>query len=105
MAVSTKEQVLITVYVPESNAAKPALVEELTIILVASLASLVGYLHGYTSIPPFVNRLAEVDQDNSQLSRRVNTASDVDGNSAVDGHRQRPGMGQTAQRHMYKALR
>ena len=45
MAVSTKEQGLITVYVPESNAAKSALVKELTIILAARLANLVDYLH------------------------------------------------------------
>lgn len=45
MAVSTKEQGLITVYVPESNAAKSALVKELTIILSARLANLVDYLH------------------------------------------------------------
>ena len=85
MTVSAREQGLTTFYVPESNVVKSTLVEELIIILAASLANLVDYLHGYTSIPPFVNRLAEGDQDNSQLSRRLNTASDVDGNGAVDG--------------------
>jgi magnesium chelatase family protein len=52
MAVAAKEQGLSTLYVPEANAAEAALVEGLTVYPVASLASLVGHLHGYAPIPP-----------------------------------------------------
>ena len=38
---------------PAANAAEAALVEGLEVIPVASLASLVGHLHGYAPIPPY----------------------------------------------------
>jgi magnesium chelatase family protein len=53
MAVAAKEQGLSTIYVPESNAAEAALVKGLEVVPVASLASLVGHLHGYAPIPPY----------------------------------------------------
>jgi len=53
MAVAAKEQGLSAIYVPESNAAEAALVHGLEVVPVASLASLVGHLHGYTPIPPY----------------------------------------------------
>jgi magnesium chelatase family protein len=58
MAVAAREQGLTTLYVPEGNAAEAALVQGLDVIPVASLASLVGHLHGYTPIPPYENPLA-----------------------------------------------
>ncbi|MCL7455199.1 MAG: YifB family Mg chelatase-like AAA ATPase [Anaerolineae bacterium] len=57
MAVSAKERGLATLYVPESNAAEAALVQGLEVIPVASLASLVGHLHGYAPIPAYDNSL------------------------------------------------
>ncbi len=53
MAAAAKEQGLTTIYVPEANAAEAALVQGLEVIPVASLASLVGHLHGYAPIKPF----------------------------------------------------
>jgi magnesium chelatase family protein len=53
MAVAAKERGLGTLYVPGTNAAEAALVEGLEVFPVASLASLVGHLHGYAPIPPF----------------------------------------------------
>ena len=61
MAVAAKEQGLTELYVPEPNAAEAALVEGLTVIPVASLASLVGHLHGYAPIPPHETRSAAGD--------------------------------------------
>jgi magnesium chelatase family protein len=52
MAAAAKEQGLRTLYVPEANAAEAALVEGLEVMPVASLASLVGHLHGYAPILP-----------------------------------------------------
>jgi magnesium chelatase family protein len=54
MAVAAKDRGLSTLYVPESNAAEAALVQELEVVPVASLASLVGHLHGYAPIPPYL---------------------------------------------------
>ncbi len=51
MAVAAREHGVTTLYVPQTNAAEAALVEGLTVIPVASLASLVGHLHGYAPIP------------------------------------------------------
>jgi magnesium chelatase family protein len=53
MAVAAKERGLTTLYVPEGNAAEAALVEGLEVVPVASLASLVGHLHGYAPIPAY----------------------------------------------------
>jgi len=53
MAAAAAELGLSTVYVPVANAAEAALVEGLDVIPVASLASLVGHLHGYTPIQPY----------------------------------------------------
>jgi len=53
MAVAAKEHGLTALYVPEANAAEAALVEGLEVIPVASLASLVGHLHGYAPIPTY----------------------------------------------------
>lgn len=55
MAVAARDRQLTTLYVPPANAAEAALVEGLTVIPVASLASLVGHLHGYAPIPPYNN--------------------------------------------------
>jgi magnesium chelatase family protein len=59
MAVAAKEQGLTALYVPEANAAEAALVEGLEVIPVASLASLVGHLHGYAPIPPYAHQAVE----------------------------------------------
>ncbi len=56
MAVAAKEHGVTTLYVPQANAAEAALVEGLTVIPVASLASLVGHLHGYAPIPIYDNK-------------------------------------------------
>jgi magnesium chelatase family protein len=53
MAVAAREEGLTELYVPEPNAAEAALVEGVTVFPVASLASLVGHLHGYAPIPPY----------------------------------------------------
>ena len=53
MAVAAREHGVMTLYVPQPNAAEAALVEGLTVIPVASLASLVGHLHGYAPIPTY----------------------------------------------------
>ncbi len=53
MAVGAREQGLQILYVPEANAAEAGLVDGLEVIPVASLASLVGHLHGYAPIPPY----------------------------------------------------
>jgi magnesium chelatase family protein len=53
MAVAAREHGVTTLYVPQTNAADAALVEGLTVIPVASLASLVGHLHGYAPIPTY----------------------------------------------------
>ena len=53
MAVAAKEKGLSEIYVPQANAAEAALVEGLTVYPVASLASLVGHLHGYAPIAPY----------------------------------------------------
>jgi magnesium chelatase family protein len=53
MAVAAQARGLSTMYVPESNAAEAALVQGLEVVPVASLASLVGHLHGYAPIPPY----------------------------------------------------
>ena len=53
MAAAALELGLSTIYVPVANAAEAALVDGLEVIPVASLASLVGHLHGYTPIQPF----------------------------------------------------
>jgi magnesium chelatase family protein len=53
MAVAAREEGLNDLYVPEPNAAEAALVEGVTVFPVASLASLVGHLHGYAPIPPY----------------------------------------------------
>jgi magnesium chelatase family protein len=53
MAAGARERGLTTLYVPQPNAAEAALVEGLEVIPVASLASLVGHLHGYAPIAPF----------------------------------------------------
>jgi magnesium chelatase family protein len=59
MAVAAQEHKLTTLYVPESNAAEAALVRGLEVIPVASLASLVGHLHGYARIPAYEHGLEE----------------------------------------------
>jgi magnesium chelatase family protein len=59
MAVAAREEGLATLYVPEANAAEAALVEGLEVIPVASLASLVGHLHGYAPIPPYEHQATE----------------------------------------------
>ena len=59
MAVAAKDQGLATLYVPQANAAEAALVDGLQVIPVASLASLVGHLHGYTPIPVFEHSLED----------------------------------------------
>jgi magnesium chelatase family protein len=59
MAVAARDQGLSTLYVPETNAAEAALVEGLEVIPVASLASLVGHLHGYAPIPPYKHHEAD----------------------------------------------
>ena len=56
MAVTAREHGVTTLYVPQANAAEAALVEGLTVIPVASLASLVGHLHGYAPIPVYDNK-------------------------------------------------
>jgi len=61
MAVAAREQGLSTIYVPESNAAEAALVQSLEVVPVASLASLVGHLHGYAPIPPYTPPAMEDD--------------------------------------------
>jgi magnesium chelatase family protein len=61
MAVAARDRGLKTLYVPRANAAEAALVEELEVIPVASLASLVGHLHGYTPIRPFEHTLPPED--------------------------------------------
>ena len=61
MAAAAREQRLTTLYVPEANAAEAALVEGLEVIPVASLAGLVGHLHGYAPIKPFENSTAPDD--------------------------------------------
>ncbi len=53
MAVAAREQGLKSIYVPCANAAEAALIGGLEVIPVASLASLVGHLHGYAPIPPY----------------------------------------------------
>jgi len=53
MAAAAQEHGLTTLYVPQGNAAEAALVDGLEVIPVASLASLVGHLHGYAPIQPF----------------------------------------------------
>ena len=53
MAACAHEHGLTTLYVPKGNAAEAALVEGLEVIPVASLASLVGHLHGYAPIAPY----------------------------------------------------
>jgi magnesium chelatase family protein len=53
MAVAAQERGLRTLYVPQANAAEAALVQGLEVIPVASLASLVGHLHGYAPIAPY----------------------------------------------------
>jgi len=58
MAVAAKDHGVTTLYVPLSNAAEAALVEGLTVIPVASLASLVGHLHGYAPIPIYDRKLS-----------------------------------------------
>jgi magnesium chelatase family protein len=59
MAVAAREQGLAILYVPEANAAEAALVAGLEVIPVASLASLVGHLHGYVPIPPYEHLTVE----------------------------------------------
>jgi magnesium chelatase family protein len=59
MAVAARDQGLSTLYVPETNAAEAAMVEGLEVIPVASLASLVGHLHGYAPIPPYKHHEAD----------------------------------------------
>jgi len=61
MAVAAKEHGLTALYVPEANAAEAALVDGLEVIPVASLASLVGHLHGYTPIPTYEHSLSAAD--------------------------------------------
>jgi magnesium chelatase family protein len=61
MAVAAQARKLATLYVPEANAAEAALVQGLEVIPVASLASLVGHLHGYAPIPPYEHPLADDD--------------------------------------------
>jgi magnesium chelatase family protein len=61
MAVAARDRGMAALYVPEANAAEAALVEELEVIPVASLASLVGHLHGYAPIHPYEH----VAQDDS----------------------------------------
>jgi len=61
MAVAAKEQGLSTIYMPESNAAEAALVQGLEVVPVASLASLMGHLHGYAPIPPYTPPAADDD--------------------------------------------
>jgi magnesium chelatase family protein len=61
MAAAARQQGLTALYVPEENAAEAALVEGLEVIPVASLASLVGHLHGYAPIPPYENLLVTGD--------------------------------------------
>jgi magnesium chelatase family protein len=56
MAVAAQERGLTTLYVPETNAAEAALVEGLEVFPVASLASLMGHLHGYAPIRPYEHR-------------------------------------------------
>ena len=58
MAVAARDRGLSTLYVPETNAAEAALVEGLEVVPVASLASLVGHLHGYAPIPPYAHQEA-----------------------------------------------
>ncbi len=53
MAVAARDEGLTELYVPEPNAAEAALVQGVTVFPVASLASLVGHLHGYAPIPPY----------------------------------------------------
>ncbi len=53
MAVAAQEHGLRTLYVPQANAAEAALVAGLEVIPVASLAGLVGHLHGYAPIAPY----------------------------------------------------
>ncbi len=55
MAAAARELGLSTIYVPVANAAEAALVDGLEVIPVASLASLVGHLHGYAPIPAVPN--------------------------------------------------
>jgi len=61
MAASALEHGLTTLYLPPANAAEAALVDGLEVIPVASLASLVGHLHGYAPIQPFEAPLAADD--------------------------------------------
>jgi magnesium chelatase family protein len=61
MAVVAKDEGLSTLYVPESNAAEAALVQGLEVVPVASLASLVGHLHGYAPIPPYAPSATDDD--------------------------------------------
>ena len=80
MAVAAREQGLTTLYVPEANAAEAALVEGLEVIPVASLASLVGHLHGYAPIPPYEHsgrgrRAARSIRSISATSRARSTSS------------------------------
>ncbi len=57
MAAAAREQGLTTLYVPADNAAEAALVQDLEVIPVVSLAGLVGHLHGYAPIKPHSNPL------------------------------------------------
>ncbi len=59
MAAAAREQGLTSLYVPAENAAEAALVQELEVIPVASLAGLVGHLHGYAPIKPYHNPLPD----------------------------------------------
>jgi magnesium chelatase family protein len=59
MAVAARDRGLLTLYVPETNAGEAALVEGLEVIPVASLAGLVGHLHGYAPIPPYAHQEAD----------------------------------------------
>lgn len=61
MAAAARERGLQTLCVPEVNAAEAALVEGLEVIPVASLAGLVGHLHGYAPIQPFAGSLPSDD--------------------------------------------
>ncbi len=69
MAVAAREHGVTTLYVPQTNAAEAALVEGLTVIPVASLASLVGHLHGYAPIPIYDSK-RPFDDTPAGLSRR-----------------------------------
>ncbi len=86
MAVAARDRGLTTLYVPQANAAEAALVEGLEVIPVASLASLVGHLHGYTPIPPY-EHVPAGRGCRSPLSRRLS------GRQGPGARQARPGGG------------